>query len=119
MTRLDFSTLSDAQINAAVAEACGWRAELWPGGGWSCYSPAGIREGFAGTKEAALELHSLQFATSCDECVRLLDGRWGATNRPNHFTVRYYAKDKTYEAIESTFPRAACLAWGRAKGIFV
>jgi len=41
----------------AIAKACGWRAEKWASGGWTCYNPSGSYGEFTGSEEAAFLLN--------------------------------------------------------------
>lgn len=41
----------------AIAEACGWRAEEWQFGGWTCCNPHGAYGEFSGSREAAFTLN--------------------------------------------------------------
>jgi hypothetical protein len=135
MTPLDFSTLSDAQINAAVVEAEGWtkkRAMLGD-------EKEGHYEGDVWIKPNGHQYKEPPpYATSCDECVRLLaqyhtvtiergllcddwlvqiwrecpgSGPESGNPEPPHIDI-------SWEGKAPIFPRAACLAWGRAKGVF-
>jgi hypothetical protein len=132
MTPLDFSTLSDAQINAAVAEAEGRLTD------WYCHKckvslpPTEVtfderHDGRYGGCGEHVTVGSPPYATSCDECVRLLDSCEGWSRemdgqiciwkrQPTDHTSFYTQPE--WQAKESNFCRSALLAWGRAKGVF-
>jgi hypothetical protein len=118
MTPLDFSTLSDAQINAAVAEACGWtdmhRKPFTDG------APLHTRwEEHFGTHPTTKIVERIPcYATSCDECVRLLGEEWDCNKDKTGFTICIFVGGKVGVGKDPTFSRAALLAWGRAKGVF-
>jgi hypothetical protein len=118
MTPLDFSTLSDAQINAAVAEV--WAKEhalyLHKEGSVMYISPSLEPDWSKRIQNIPL---IPDYATSCDECVKLLNEyHWGSDYR-YYYTVVVTNMHDVFTGTEPTFPCAACLAWGRAKGVFV
>jgi hypothetical protein len=142
MPALDFSTLSDAQINAAIAEAegfewvpTGYATDLPPRARWLtlCYKDSGFPEGWRKFPSATFNIEVNRrmygvpdYATSCDECVRLLESLDRLVSikylhESKLWMVAFYNSESTKPIYveQPTFPRAACLAWGRAKGIFV
>jgi len=120
MTPLDFSTLSNAQINAAIAEAEG--LVECNEGAWRPMNPyTMMKSGDCSHAKCFAPGCCPHYVENADECVKLLGKSvWVCDhNKEGFYVITVYQGGRMFGGEESTFPRAALLAWGRAKGIFV
>jgi len=73
--------MTPEQQRIAIAQACGWTAELWSAGGWQLYRPNRTRvaDGGYGTRDAAFlracpdylnDLNAMREAETCEAIMK-------------------------------------------------